>query len=98
MDFGWAIDRLKSGAAVCRRGWNGKGQYIKLQAPDYGSKMKRPYIYICPVDSGLVPWLASQSDMLENDWVNFPDDDAGRVLQTTAPDICCKQNEPCPPH
>lgn len=72
--FGWAIDRLKDGARVQRRGWNGKGMYIELQVPDEHSKMQRPYIYMRPVDGKLVPWLASQADMLEEDWEEYCDD------------------------
>lgn len=34
MDFGEAINALKVGMRVCRKGWNGKGQYIQL-APEY---------------------------------------------------------------
>lgn len=52
-----------------RQGWNGKGQYIALQVPDENSKMSLPYIYISTVDGKLVPWLASQTDMLAEDWV-----------------------------
>ena len=66
--FGWAIDRLKDGAMVGRSGWNGKGMYIKLQVPDENSKMSLPYIYMKTVDDKLVPWLASQTDVLCDDW------------------------------
>jgi hypothetical protein len=68
MNFGDAIAVLKGGGKVARRGWNGPGQWLALQVPDEHSKMKRPYIYISPVGGGLVPWLASQSDMLAEDW------------------------------
>ena len=76
-DFGTAIKALKDGHTVRRQGWNGKGIFIRLQMPDENSKMTAPYIYI---DSSglqtdneaapkvLVPWLASQTDMLAEDW------------------------------
>lgn len=76
-DFGWALNCLKSGKAVARKGWNGKGIYIKLQTPDVNSKMTLPYIYIVTnglvtdnpnAPKGTVPWLASQTDMLAEDW------------------------------
>lgn len=76
-DFGWAIGEMKSGEKVYRRGWNGKGIFIELQAPDEHSKMSHPYIYIDTtrlesnnpnVKRNLVPWLASQTDMLAEDW------------------------------
>jgi hypothetical protein len=53
---------------VTREGWNGKGMWLALQVPDQHSKMQQPYIYMCPVGGKLVPWLASQSDMLAEDW------------------------------
>lgn len=31
MNFGEAIDCMKSGARVTRKGWNGKGMYIAIQ-------------------------------------------------------------------
>lgn len=52
----------------CRLGWNGKNQWIQVQIPDENSKMTVPYIYIRTVQSNLVPWLASQTDMLAHDW------------------------------
>lgn len=67
-DFAWALRKLRSGAKMARQGWNGQGMWISLQEPDENSKMKRPYIYMYPVDGELVPWVASQSDLLANDW------------------------------
>lgn len=66
--FGWAVSKLKEGAAVARQGWNGKGMWLKLQVPDSGSKMSLPYIYMKTADDKLVPWLASQTDVLSDDW------------------------------
>ena len=77
MNFGEAIEALKDGRKVARKGWNGRGIFIELQVPDSHSKMTHPYIYIdttglqtdnsyAPKD--LVPWLASQTDMLAEDW------------------------------
>lgn len=67
-DFGWALDQLRGLFKVTRRGWNGKGQYLALQNPDEHSKMTLPYIYISTVQGDLVPWLASQTDLLAVDW------------------------------
>jgi len=69
MNFGWALLQLQAGEAVTREGWNGKGQYLRLQVPDEHSKMTLPYIYITTVQGDLVPWLASQTDLLSEDWV-----------------------------
>jgi len=68
MDFSQALVELKNDKKVSRYGWNGEGQWIALQRPDENSKMKKPYIYISPVDGELVPWLASQSDLLATDY------------------------------
>jgi len=68
MNFGQAVELMKVGRKVTRDGWNGKGMWLALQVPDAGSKMGRPYIYMSPVDGDLVPWVASQSDMLGEDW------------------------------
>ena len=76
-DFGSALKMLKCGRKVARKGWNGKGIYIELQSPDENSKMTLPYIYIVTnglvtdnpdAPKGVVPWLASQTDMLAEDW------------------------------
>lgn len=68
MTFGEAIEELQLGYKLRRRGWNGTGMFIALQVPDKRSKMKRPYIYISPVGGELVPWVASHTDMLSEDW------------------------------
>ena len=70
--FGKAIDAMKDGFRVQRVGWNGPGQFLELQAPTASSKMTLPYIYICTVQGYLVPWFASQADMLSDDWKVIP--------------------------
>jgi len=68
-DFSDALKFLKDGESIARVGWNGKDMYLKLQKPDKLSKMTLPYIYMKTVQGDLVPWLASQTDILSNDWV-----------------------------
>lgn len=68
LNFSDALAFLKNGYRVKRAGWNGKEQYLMLQLPDEGSKMTLPYIYIRTVQSDLVPWVASQTDLLAEDW------------------------------
>ena len=68
MSVSMALEALKEGKAVSRSGWNGKGMYVALQLPDASSKMMLPYLYLCTVQGELVPWLASQTDMLADDW------------------------------
>ncbi len=75
MNFGNALEILKRGGKVRRDGWNGVGLWLELQTPDVRSKMTLPYIYInYPNDAkttpgARVPWLASQTDVLAEDWV-----------------------------
>lgn len=68
MTIGYAIDAMRNGLKVTREGWNGKNQFLQLQVPDEHSKMTLPYIYITTVQGDRVPWLASQTDILANDW------------------------------
>ena len=79
--FGEAIKQLKKGLKVARKGWNGKKQYIQL-ATDISYKTADGEIVNCEHDaignmaiafvgtSGVqMGWLASQADMLAEDWV-----------------------------
>jgi hypothetical protein len=68
MGIGEAIKAMRNGNKVERLGWNGKGQFLELQVPDDHSKMTLPYIYITTVGGQRVPWLASQTDLLAEDW------------------------------
>jgi hypothetical protein len=67
-DIGDAIQEMREGGKVRRKGWNGKGMWLALQKPDKNSKMTLPYIYMSTVQGDLVPWLASQTDLLADDW------------------------------
>lgn len=76
INFGGALDALKDGFAVTREGWNGKGLSLSLQLPDKNSKMTLPYIYLnypegsnAYPEGARVPWLASQTDLLSDDWL-----------------------------
>lgn len=74
-DFSTALDALKKWDSVAREWWNWKWLYITLQNPDSNSKMTRQYLFItAPAwnwnykKQELIPWLASQSDLLSEDW------------------------------
>lgn len=69
LNFGDVVKSLKRGGRVTRPGWNGKGMWLELQSPDGSSKMTLPYIYMSTADGQLVPWLASPTDMLAEDWM-----------------------------
>ena len=80
MDFGRAIQLLKEGRKVQREGWNGKNQYIELamcisytNADGIIVNAEHDAIGNCAIafvgTSGVqLGWLASQADMLANDW------------------------------
>ena len=79
--FGEAIKYMKRGMRVKRKGWNGKNQYIELATaigyvnPEgivvnaehdaIGNKA----IAFCGTSGVQMGWLASQADMLAEDWV-----------------------------
>lgn len=80
LDFGQAIQLLKKGKKLQREGWNGKNQYIELASnisyknangedinanhDEIGNKAIA-FIGTSGVQLG---WLASQADMLAEDW------------------------------
>ena len=79
--FGEAIKYLKRGFKVARQGWNGKNQYIEL-ATCISYTNRRNEVVNCEHEaignmaiafvgsSGVqMGWLASQADMLADDWV-----------------------------
>lgn len=78
--FGHAVELLKSGFKLARKGWNGKGMYIsyvdpkewnssELERPWDEDLKPRPWIGIKTVDNEYMPWIPSQSDVLAEDWV-----------------------------
>ena len=77
-NFGEAIKYLKRGLKVCRQGWNGKGMYLAhVNSYQYkvdgevhkDSLFLSPWIGMKTADGKFVPWLASQTDMLAEDWM-----------------------------
>ena len=83
MNFGDALQALKHGQKVAREGWNGKGMFLFLvpgsvfkvnRAPLLGIYPEgteinyRPHIDMKTVDGEIVPWVASQTDVLAEDW------------------------------
>lgn len=81
MTFGDAINAVKNGARIKRNGWNGKNQYVEL-ATCISYKNRLGEIVNVEHDaignealafvgtSGVqLGWLASQADMLAEDWV-----------------------------
>ena len=79
MNFGQAIEALKSDKLVARSGWNGKGMHLYLEdslmfTPGAGmfkgqTRRYQPCIVMFTAQGLHQPgWLASQADMLAEDW------------------------------
>jgi hypothetical protein len=84
MNFGDALAALKAGQKVAREGWNGKGMFLFLVQGSTFQVNRPPLLGIYPegttinyhahidmktAQDTVVPWLASQTDVLAEDWV-----------------------------
>lgn len=67
-DFGWALEQMKMGKTVVRRAWIPDVIYLFLV------QVKAPYIMMLTGTGQLIPWLASITDMLAEDWELFDSD------------------------
>jgi len=75
MTFGLAMEVMKKGMAICRKGWIGKECWICLYIPidnmDFRngtSYPQLPYLIMKTVDNKIIPWTAYITDMLAEDW------------------------------
>lgn len=83
MNFSQALELLKRGYCVTRSGWNGKGMFIYLVPGSEFDVNRHPllgifsegthiqyraHIDMKAADGSCVPWIASQTDLLANDW------------------------------
>lgn len=85
MTFGNALENLKCGGRAARKGWNGKEQYIELATNISYMNAKMEYVNVEHKDIGSAAiafvgtrgvqlgWLASQSDLLAEDWFVVPE-------------------------
>lgn len=87
MDFSQALLLAKKHIPIQREGWNGKGLCVKLQEPDSNSKMNLPYLYIEYPDGRRCPWLASQTDIMAEDWRIFEIDERLIIEEQSTPPI-----------
>lgn len=84
MNFGQAIEALKNGNAVTRKGWNGKDMFLyyvpennyaaitEVAKKRFGDVVPYgAYIAMKTVQGNVVPWLASQTDVLAEDWLIY---------------------------
>lgn len=83
MTFSEALNAIKAGQRVARAGWNGKGMFIFLVPSSVFKVNRKPLLGIYPdgteinyhahidmktAQGYVVPWLASQADLLDEDW------------------------------
>ena len=82
LTFGLAIEALKKGMKVARKGWNGKGMFV-YYIPAHRYKSTTPiakkefgydvpynaYLAIKNVDRSVSTWVPSVNDVLSEDWV-----------------------------
>lgn len=82
MNFGLAIEAAKKGKKIARVGWNGKGMFLyHVPAAAYPPSTEvakaafngenvpyGAYIAMKTAQGNVVPWLASQTDILADDW------------------------------
>lgn len=79
LNFSDALAALKTGSRVAREGWNGKGMWLRHYDPYLDPQFPireiepcegtpLPWIGMKTADNKFVPWLASQTDILAEDW------------------------------
>ena len=79
--FGYALDMLKWGKKVARKGWNGKGMFVyyvpknsypartEIAKKEFGDMVKyNPYFAIKNVNGTVSTWVPSVNDCLAEDW------------------------------
>lgn len=84
LTFSDALDLLKDGERLARDNWNAKNQYIyhvpaanypaatDIALQEFGTQVPYgAYIAIKTVQNNVVPWLASQTDLLAEDWAIY---------------------------
>lgn len=82
MTFGDALEKVKEGKKISRKGWNGKEQYVELAThisyrnsdgeiinPQHDAFTGSIALAFVGTSGIQIGWLASQADMLANDWI-----------------------------
>ena len=83
MNFSKALDAVKSGKRIARKGWNGQNMFVflvpgsdftvnrepLLSMLGHGAPVTyRPHLDLHAADGTIGTWLASQTDLLADDW------------------------------
>ena len=87
-DFAWALRLILQGKKLQREGWSSKDMFIFLVQgstftvnrppllgiyPEGTEIQYQPHIDMRTADGTVVPWFASQTDILTDDWVMIDD-------------------------
>lgn len=84
-DFGMALDAIKDGSRVSRKGWNGKDQYVRMVDPYMDPAFKlienvnidgtlMPFFALKNAQNGFIPWVPSIGDLLAEDWYELEEE------------------------
>ena len=78
MKFSNALEEMAKNNKVQRSGWNGKGMFIfmicgnrwdfTVDVEGVNDMDTLPFYCMKTADNKLVPWLASQTDIIADDW------------------------------
>lgn len=84
MNFGEALEGLKAGNKLMRKGWNGKGMFVyyvpansypavtEVAKKEFGEMVQyNPYFAIKNVNGTVSTWVPSVNDCLAEDWEMF---------------------------
>jgi hypothetical protein len=66
-NFSHALEMLKQGHKVGRKGWKNDNIWLEVQFPDANSKMTKPYIYMCK-NGDKFPCDLSCESIFADDW------------------------------
>ena len=74
---------LRAGERCAREGWSGKGQWVQVVLPQSQGagnaggagepNMTLPFVAVFTCKGHWVPWVASQKDLLDDDWFILSD-------------------------
>lgn len=78
--FSEAVKYLRRGMKISRKGWNGKGQYVRMVDPYNDTAFQviekadidgtlYPYFALKNAQNGFIPWVPSTGDLLADDWI-----------------------------
>lgn len=75
MNFGSALEKMKSGEKIARTGWNGKGMFVFIVKESIHGNLggiaevkHNPYMAIKNVNGAISTWVPSVNDCLAEDW------------------------------